>query len=203
MGWRDVPTRPEVLGEKARFCMPHICQCFVKRPTGCARGLDFDRKLYVARRVFEQSNVTTYVPSFSSRTVVYKGMFLVGQLREFYPELSDPDFKSAIALVHARFSTNTNPSWERAHPNRFILHNGEINTIRGNVDRILAREVRDFYHYYAAMMEPWDGPAAIVFSDGDTVMEKSRKTMPAVNTMANGWTSIWSTSRTCLSPTDR
>jgi len=233
LGWRDVPTRPEVLGEKARFCMPHICQCFVKRPAGCARGLDFDRKLYVARRVFEQSNVITYVPSFSSRTVVYKGMFLVGQLREFYPDLSDPDCESAIALVHSRFSTNTNPSWERAHPNRYILHNGEINTIRGNVDRMLAREEtmlsavmeedmdkilpvvdqsgsdssmldntleflmmngiplpqavmmcipepwandrrmnrekRDFYHYYATMMEPWDGPAAIVFSDGDTV----------------------------------
>ncbi|MET0017542.1 glutamate synthase large subunit [Oscillibacter sp.] len=233
LGWRDVPTRPEVLGEKARFCMPHICQCFVKRPVGCARGLDFDRKLYVARRVFEQSNVITYVPSFSSRTVVYKGMFLVGQLREFYPDLSDPDCESAIALVHSRFSTNTNPSWERAHPNRYILHNGEINTIRGNVDRMLAREEtmlsavmeedmdkilpvvdqsgsdssmldntleflmmngiplpqavmmcipepwandrrmnrekRDFYHYYATMMEPWDGPAAIVFSDGDTV----------------------------------
>ncbi|MEA4993830.1 MAG: glutamate synthase large subunit [Oscillibacter sp.] len=233
LGWRDVPTRPDVLGEKARSCMPHICQCFVKRPEGCARGLDFDRKLYVARRVFEQSSVAAYVPSFSSRTIVYKGMFLVGQLREFYPDLSDPDCESAIALVHSRFSTNTNPSWERAHPNRFIMHNGEINTIRGNVDRMLAREEtmfssvmeedmdkilpvvdqsgsdssmldntleflmmngiplpqavmlclpepwandrrmdrekRDFYHYYATMMEPWDGPAAIVFSDGDTV----------------------------------
>ncbi|BAK97956.1 glutamate synthase large subunit [Oscillibacter valericigenes Sjm18-20] len=233
LGWRDVPTRPEVLGEKAQSCMPHICQCFVKRPAGCVRGLDFDRKLYVARRVFEQSNVTTYVPSLSSRTIVYKGMFLVGQLREFYPDLSDLDCESAIALVHSRFSTNTNPSWERAHPNRYILHNGEINTIRGNVDRMLAREEtmlsavmeedmdkilpvvdqsgsdssmldntleflmmngiplpqavmmcipepwandrrmdrekRDFYHYYATMMEPWDGPAAIVFSDGDTV----------------------------------
>lgn len=233
LGWRDVPTRPEVLGEKARSCMPHICQCFVKRPARCARGLDFDRKLYVARRVFEQSNVTTYIPSFSSRTIVYKGMFLVSQLREFYPDLSGSDCESAIALVHSRFSTNTNPSWERAHPNRYILHNGEINTIRGNVDRMLAREEtmlsavmeedmdkilpvvdqsgsdssmldntleflmmngiplpqavmmcipepwandrrmdrekRDFYHYYATMMEPWDGPAAIVFSDGDTV----------------------------------
>ena len=233
LGWRDVPTHPEVLGEKARACMPTICQCFVKRPDRCKQGLPFDRKLYVVRRVFEQSNVNTYIASFSSRTIVYKGMFLVGQLRKFYDDLQDPDCQSAIALVHSRFSTNTTPSWERAHPNRYILHNGEINTIRGNVDRMLAREEtmssavmeadmdkvlpvvdqsgsdsamldntleflmmngiplpqavmmcipepwandkkmdrekRDFYHYYATMMEPWDGPAAIVFSDGDTV----------------------------------
>ncbi len=233
LGWRDVPTHPEVLGEKARACMPTICQCFVKRPDRCKQGLAFDRKLYVVRRVFEQSNVNTYIASFSSRTIVYKGMFLVGQLRKFYADLQDPDCQSAIALVHSRFSTNTTPSWERAHPNRYILHNGEINTIRGNVDRMLAREEamssavmeadmdkvlpvvdqsgsdsamldntleflmmngiplpqavmmcipepwandkkmsrekRDFYHYYATMMEPWDGPAAIVFSDGDTM----------------------------------
>jgi len=233
LGWRDVPTHPEVLGQKALDCMPRICQCFVKRPADCAQGLEFDRKLYVARRVFEQSNINTYIPSFSSRTIVYKGMFLVGQLRKFYADLTDPDCESGIALVHSRFSTNTTPSWERAHPNRYILHNGEINTIRGNVDRMLAREEsmesavleddmdkilpvvdqsgsdsamldntleflmmngielpqavmmcipepwandkkisrakRDFYHYYATMMEPWDGPAAIVFSDGDTV----------------------------------
>ena len=233
LGWRDVPVHPEVLGEKARRCMPHICHCFVKRPEDCARGLEFDRRLYVVRRVFEQSNVNTYIPSFSSRTIVYKGMFLVEQLRQFYADLTDPDCQSAIALVHSRFSTNTSPSWERAHPNRYILHNGEINTIRGNADRMLAREEtvsspvmdddmdkilpvvdqngsdsamldntleflmmngmelpravmlcipepwakdkrmdrekRDFYHYYATMMEPWDGPAAIVFSDGDTV----------------------------------
>ena len=233
LGWRQVPTHPEVLGQRARSCMPSIFHCFVKRPADCPRGLDFDRKLYVARRVFEQSNVNTYIPSFSSRTIVYKGMFLVGQLRRFYADLTDGDCESALALVHSRFSTNTNPSWERAHPNRYILHNGEINTIRGNVDRMLAREEtmhsavleadmdkilpvvdqsgsdsamldntleflmmngiplpqavmmcipepwandrkmsrekRDFYHYYATMMEPWDGPAAIVFSDGDTV----------------------------------
>ncbi|MCI2057505.1 MAG: glutamate synthase large subunit [Oscillibacter sp.] len=233
LGWRDVPTDPSVLGEKALGCMPVICQCFVARPANCEPGLAFDRKLYVARRLFEQSNVNTYIPSFSSRTIVYKGMFLVGQLRKFYTDLQSPDCESAIALVHSRFSTNTNPSWERAHPNRYILHNGEINTIRGNVDRMLAREEtmhsavlednmdkilpvvdtngsdssmldntleflmmngielpqavmmtipepwvgdrkmgrekRDFYHYYATMMEPWDGPAAIVFSDGDSV----------------------------------
>lgn len=233
LGWRDVPIHPEILGQKARDCMPQISQCFVRRPADCAPGLDFDRKLYIARRVFEQSNINTYIPSFSSRTIVYKGMFLVGQLRRFYADLTDPDCQSAIALVHSRFSTNTNPSWERAHPNRYILHNGEINTIRGNVDRMMAREEtmcspimeddmdkilpvvdqsgsdssmldntlefllmngldlpqavmlcipepwandrkmgrekRDFYHYYATMMEPWDGPAAIMFSDGDTV----------------------------------
>ena len=233
LGWRDVPTHPEILGQKALDCMPYICQCFVARPENCAHGLDFDRKLFVARRLFEQSNVNTYISSFSSRTIVYKGMFLVGQLRQFYADLTDADCESAIALVHSRFSTNTNPSWQRAHPNRYILHNGEINTIRGNADRMLAREEtmhssileadmdkvlpvvdqsgsdsamldntleflmmsgiplpkavmmcipepwandrkmsrekRDFYHYYATMLEPWDGPAAIVFSDGDVV----------------------------------
>ena len=229
--WRDVPINEEVLGETARASMPHIAQCFVKRPHELARGLEFDRRLYVIRRVFEQSNVDSYVASFSSRTIVYKGMFLVGQLRSFYSDLQDPDCVSAMAMVHSRFSTNTTPSWERAHPNRFILHNGEINTIRGNADRMLAREEtmhsgvlegemdkvlpvisgsgsdsamldntleflvmngmplplavmimipepwkndpnisrhkRDLYHYYATMMEPWDGPAAILFSDGD------------------------------------
>ena len=140
LGWRKVPTHPEVLGEKARSCMPCIQQCFVKRPEDVRPGLDFDRKLYIVRREFEQSNNNSYIASFSSRTIVYKGMFLVGQLRGFYADLTDPDCQSALALVHSRFSTNTNPSWERAHPNRYIMHNGEINTIRGNVDRMLARE---------------------------------------------------------------
>ena len=232
LGWRSVPTIPSVLGHKARECMPVICQGFVKKPDNIEKGLDFDRKLYVVRRVFEQSNDNTYVPSLSSRTIVYKGMFLVDQLRVFFPDLWDEDYTSAIALVHSRFSTNTNPSWERAHPNRFIVHNGEINTIKGNADKMLAREEtmcasrfssddltkvlpvvntngsdsamldntleflvmsgiklplavmitipepwahndtisqeeRDFYQYYATMMEPWDGPASILFSDGD------------------------------------
>ena len=234
LGWRKVPIQPDTLGEKALSCMPYIEQGFVERPRNLSRGLDFDRRLYVARREFEQSNDNTYVVSCSSRTVVYKGMFLVGQLRKFYPDLQDADYESAIAMVHSRFSTNTNPSWERAHPNRFILHNGEINTIRGNADRMLSREEtmssdymsaddldkvfpvvnaegsdsamldntlefmvmngmplplavmvcipepwsndenmsrakRDLYHYYATMMEPWDGPASILFSDGDCV----------------------------------
>ncbi|MBQ7434057.1 MAG: glutamate synthase large subunit [Lachnospiraceae bacterium] len=231
LGWREVPNQPEILGKKAVDCMPCIMQCFIQKPADVACGIDFDRKLYVARRVFEQSNDNTYVVSLSSRTIVYKGMFLVGDLRRFYCDLQDPDYVSAIAIVHSRFSTNTNPSWKRAHPNRFIVHNGEINTIRGNADKMLAREEiiqtgllkdelhrilpvvntdgsdsamldntleflhmsgmdlplavmitipepwindkampqnkKDFYQYYATMMEPWDGPAAILYTDGD------------------------------------
>ena len=140
LGWRNVPSKPEVLGHRAVECMPAIMQCFIKRPHGVKRGLPFDRKLYVARRVFEQSNEDTYVVSLSSRTIVYKGMFLVGDLRNFFLDLQDEDYESAIAMVHSRFSTNTNPSWQRAHPNRMIVHNGEINTIRGNADKMLARE---------------------------------------------------------------
>ncbi len=231
LGWREVPTFPNVLGHKAVECMPYIMQAFVKKPANVEKGLAFDRRLYIARRVFEQSTDDTYVVSLSSRTIVYKGMFLVGQLRTFFADLQSEDFESAIAMVHSRFSTNTNPSWERAHPNRFIVHNGEINTIRGNADKMLAREEnmesehltgqlhkvlpainktgsdsamldntleflvmsgmdlplavmiaipepwannktmaqkkKDFYQYYATMMEPWDGPASILFSDGD------------------------------------
>ena len=132
LGWRPVPTAPQVLGEKALACMPAIYQGFVKKPKDLPAGLAFDRKLYMVRRVFEQSNDNTYVPSLSSRTMVYKGMFLVGQLRTFFLDLQDEDFDSAIALVHSRFSTNTNPSWERAHPNRFIVHNGEISSYDAN-----------------------------------------------------------------------
>lgn len=231
LGWREVPIQQEILGHKALECMPCIMQGFVKRPRTIAQGLDFDRRLYIVRRIFEQSNDNTYVVSLSSRTIVYKGMFLVGQLRLFFEDLQSKDYESAIATVHSRFSTNTNPSWERAHPNRFIVHNGEINTIIGNVDKMTAREEtmetgylkgelhkvlpvinrsgsdsamldnaleflvmsgmelplavtitipepwannknmtqkkKDFYQYYATMMEPWDGPASILFSDGD------------------------------------
>ena len=233
LGWREVPTFPNVLGHKAVECMPHIMQGFVKKPADVEKGLAFDRRLYIARRLFEQSTEDTYVVSFSSRTIVYKGMFLVGQLRTFFADLQSEDYVSAIAMVHSRFSTNTNPSWERAHPNRLMVHNGEINTIRGNADKMLAREEnmeseylkgqmhkilpaisktgsdsamldntleflvmsgmdlplavmiaipepwandkamsqtkRDFYQYYATMMEPWDGPASILFSDGDVM----------------------------------
>ncbi len=120
--------------------MPCIMQCFIKKPEGLSKGIEFDRKLYIVRRVFSHSNGGTYTVSLSSRTIVYKGMFLVGQLRLFFDDLQDKSYESAIALVHSRFSTNTNPSWRRAHPNRFMVHNGEINTIRGNADKMLARE---------------------------------------------------------------
>ena len=265
IGWRKVPVNAEVLGQKARDCMPEVWQGFVERPSNCEKGLEFDKLLYKARLAFEKgengalwgvpaervesdgsgtaftetrlktrltsfsakadgslgetspNSLSTYVCSLSSRTIVYKGMFLVGQLRTFYLDLQSDLYDSSLALVHSRFSTNTNPSWQRAHPNRFIAHNGEINTIRGNVDRMIAREgevdttgsdsamldntleylvmngmdlplavmvcipqawkhedtlsqdKKDFYHYWATMMEPWDGPAAILFSDGDVL----------------------------------
>ena len=140
LAWRAVPVDPDAVGQKARDCMPSIWQCFIKKPAKVSKGIDFDRKLYIVRRVFEQASNGTYVPSLSSRTIVYKGMFLVHDLRQFYLDLQDEDYESAIGMVHSRFSTNTNPSWMRAHPNRFILHNGEINTIKGNTDAMLARE---------------------------------------------------------------
>ncbi|MBQ9551048.1 MAG: glutamate synthase large subunit [Lachnospiraceae bacterium] len=231
LGWRDTEIHPEILGEAARSCMPHISQCFIERPGDVERGLPFDRRLYTLRREYEKSSDDTYICSFSSRTIVYKGMFLVGQLRNFYGDLLSENYETAIAMVHSRFSTNTTPSWQRAHPYRMIAHNGEINTIKGNADRMLAREEtmssdemkddlskvypviaasgsdsamldntleflymnglelplammitipepwkhndfmpqkkKDFYHYYATMMEPWDGPAAVMFTDGE------------------------------------
>lgn len=229
--WREVPTTPGILGKKAIDVMPCIMQAFIRRPETVKAGMDFDRKLYFVRRIFEESNDDTYVPSLSSKTIVYKGMFLVGELRMFYNDLQDPDYESAIGLVHSRFSTNTTPSWLRAHPYRYLCHNGEINTIRGNEDKMIAREEtmestimqdemykvmpvldpdgsdsarldncleflvlngiplpmavmitipepwendramsqekKDFYQYYATMMEPWDGPASILFTDGE------------------------------------
>ena len=231
LGWREVPVHPDVLGSRAVECMPCIMQAFIRRPETVKAGMDFDRKLYFVRRIFEESNDDTYVPSLSSKTIVYKGMFLVGELRMFYNDLQDPDYESAIGLVHSRFSTNTTPSWLRAHPYRYLCHNGEINTIRGNEDKMIAREEtmestimqdemykvmpvldpdgsdsarldncleflvlngiplpmavmitipepwendramsqekKDFYQYYATMMEPWDGPASILFTDGE------------------------------------
>ncbi len=230
LGWRNVPIAPKVLGRKALEAMPYIMQCFVAKPKTVAKGLDFDRRLYEVRRLFEHSSFEdTYVCSFSSRTIVYKGMFLVGQLRSFFEDLQSKYYKSAIALVHSRFSTNTNPSWKRAHPNRIIVHNGEINTIKGNANNMFSREEnmatdlvdttkvypvvdlsgsdsarldntleflvmsgmplpravmmtipephennksmdpkkKAMYEYNATIMEPWDGPASILFSDGD------------------------------------
>lgn len=238
--WREVPTTPGILGKKAIDVMPCIMQAFIRRPETVKAGMDFDRKLYFVRRIFEESNDDTYVPSLSSKTIVYKGMFLVGELRMFYNDLQDPDYESAIGLVHSRFSTNTTPSWLRAHPYRYLCHNGEINTIRGNEDKMIAREEtmestimqdemykvmpvldpdgsdsarldncleflvlngiplpmavmitipepwendramsqekKDFYQYYATMMEPWDGPASILFTDGElmgTVLDRN------------------------------
>ena len=233
LGWRAVPINYKILGKKAIDCMPKIMQCFVERPSDCEKGLEFDQRLYVCRREFEHKSNKTFINSFSSRTIVYKGMFLVNQLRRFYSDLQDEDFETAIAIVHSRFSTNTLPSWSKAHPYRMIAHNGEINTIRGNFDRMYAREEtlhsdkldnykekiypiiqnvssdsamldntleffvmngiplplavmmlvpepwskddhmsenkKDFYHYYSTMMEAWDGPAAILFTDGELI----------------------------------
>ena len=140
LGWRKVPVNSSVLGTKALESMPNIMQAFVKKPDDCAAGIDFDRKLYVARMVFEKREKETYVVSCSSRTIVYKGMFLVDQLRLFYEDLNNSEYDSAIGIVHSRFSKNTNPSWQRSHPNRMMVHNGEINTITGNVDKMLSRE---------------------------------------------------------------
>ena len=232
LGYRKVDCNPEILGKKALDCMPAIEQVFLSRPETCKTDFQFDQLLYVIRREFEKSSPNTYVCSLSCRTIVYKGMFLVNQLREFYKDLQDSSYQSSIAIVHSRFSTNTTPSWQRAHPNRIIAHNGEINTIRGNIKRMIAREesmtspflekykdillpainqtgsdsamldntleflmmnglpldkavmicipepwkqvplsqdIKNFYHYYASIMEPWDGPAAVIFSDGDKV----------------------------------
>ncbi len=231
IGWREVPVNPDVLGARARESMPRIMQAFVGIPEGVNKGIDFDRKLYTARMIYEKRNEDTYVCSCSSRTIVYKGMFLVNELRTFYKDLSGPDYVSAIGIVHSRFSTNTNPSWQRSHPYRLIVHNGEINTITGNMNKMLSREGifhtrhleerlndiypmldvngsdsarldntlefmmmsgmplplavmvtvpepwqhidtmsrarRAFCQYYATMMEPWDGPAAVLFTDGE------------------------------------
>ncbi len=232
LGWRDVPCHPAQLGAGARRTMPRIRQCFLARPRDVSAGAGFDRRLYVLRRVFEKQDTDAYVCSLSARTVVYKGMMLVNQLRSFYDDLQDVRYTTKMAMVHSRFSTNTFPSWSKAHPQRMLLHNGEINTIRGNHDRMKAREEtmrspvmgeemrrvlpvvaeggsdsqmldntleflamngfplslagmillpepwqgskretawRDLYRYYATMMEPWDGPAAVLYSDGEKV----------------------------------
>lgn len=236
--WREVPVDAHDLGETARDCMPTILQAFLARPEGVDRGDDFERRLYVCRRTIEGKAKAEhalegkifYVCSMSSRTIVYKGMLVATQMRRFFLDLNDAAVESSLALVHSRYSTNTTPSWERAHPNRLIIHNGEINTLRGNVNWIRAREpnlyspvlgedlkkvvpiidregsdsaildnVLEFLHvngwelpravtlmlpepwdhnkalsrqrraydaYLSMLMEPWDGPAAIAFSDG-------------------------------------
>jgi glutamate synthase (NADPH/NADH) large chain/glutamate synthase (ferredoxin) len=239
LGWREVPVRPEHTGATAAACRPVVRQLFV----GAAEGLEqdaFERKLYVIRRVCEQavfagkdSAKGFYVTSSSSRTINYKGMLISNQLGAFYPDLQDERCKSALALVHSRFSTNTFPSWELAHPYRVICHNGEINTVMGNVNWMRAREselasdlfgedlpkilpvvtqgnsdsatfdnvlellmlagrslphavmmmipeayrnrndlpeeLKGFYAFHSCLMEPWDGPAAVAFTDGRVV----------------------------------
>ena len=240
LGWRDTPVYASAIGRVARASQPYIQQIFMR----CAPGMDedsFERKLYVVRKRAEneirESGIEDaemfYIPSLSCRTIVYKGLLLAPQIANFYRELSDPDAVSALCLVHQRFSTNTFPSWQRAHPYRYIAHNGEINTLRGNVNWMQARqsllesplfgddikklhpviapdgsdssnfdnavelllqggrslphvmamlipeawsgnphmkpEKRAFYEYHACLMEPWDGPAAIAFTDGRVI----------------------------------
>ncbi|MEU9880511.1 glutamate synthase large subunit [Streptomyces phaeochromogenes] len=231
LGWREVPTAPELLGATARSTMPLFRQLFVTE--GSSQGIDLDRRAFVLRKRAERE-ADVYFPSLSARTIVYKGMLTTGQLEPFFPDLSDRRFASAIALVHSRFSTNTFPSWPLAHPYRFVAHNGEINTVKGNRNWMVARESqlvsdlfgdkgldrvfpictpdasdsasfdevlellhlggrslphsvlmmipeawenhdsmdparRAFYEFHSTMMEPWDGPACVTFTDGKQV----------------------------------
>ncbi|GAA1885366.1 glutamate synthase large subunit [Streptantibioticus ferralitis] len=232
LGWREVPVAPELLGASARTTMPYFSQLFVADATGGRQGLDLDRLAFALRKRAERE-VNVYFPSLSARTIVYKGMLTTGQLEPFFPDLSDRRFATAIALVHSRFSTNTFPSWPLAHPYRFVAHNGEINTVKGNRNWMRARESqlasdlikgdlerifpvctpdasdsatfdevlellhlggrslphsvlmmipeawenhdsmdparRAFYQYHSTMMEPWDGPACVTFTDGTLV----------------------------------
>jgi glutamate synthase (NADPH) large chain len=237
LGWREVPIDKTIIGEGAKAVMPRFIQVFIEKAASIVDEIEFERKLYIIRKRAEKAIVpmcedkggTFYIASLSSKTIVYKGMLTAEQLRNFYLDLSDLDFVSALAMVHSRFSTNTFPSWERAHPNRYIVHNGEINTIRGNVNWMKARQKciasplfddlskvypivdesgsdsamfdnsleflhltgrslphavmmmipepweknelmskvkKDFYQFHDFLMEPWDGPAAMGFTDG-------------------------------------
>ena len=241
LGWREVPIDASVCGRIARETLPHVAQVFVAAPALGLSGGGLERKLYVVRRIIERqakrlahsSSGSLYACSFSSRTIVYKGLLLPRQIERFYPDLREESFASALAVAHQRFSTNTFPSWERAHPYRLLAHNGEINTLRGNLNAFRAREslfassefgadlekllpvvddggsdsamldnvlelllstgrslahalammvpqawerdpamspeLRAFYEYHASLMEPWDGPALVCFSDGEQV----------------------------------
>jgi glutamate synthase (ferredoxin) len=240
LGWRDVPVDDSMLGNAAKAAMPFIRQLFIKRNSELKTELDFERKLYVIRKRAEHEladlvppDESFYFASFSSRTIVYKGMLTTEQVDQFFLDIPDADFETAIALVHSRFSTNTFPSWERAHPNRYMIHNGEINTVKGNVNWMHAREAmfktdafgediekispivdssgsdssmfdntieflslagrsmahsammmipepwqndeqmsaekKAFYQFHSTLMEPWDGPTAIVFTDGKQI----------------------------------
>ncbi|MBI3954032.1 MAG: glutamate synthase subunit alpha, partial [Chloroflexi bacterium] len=241
LGWRDVPVNASAIGLGARDVQPHIRQVFIGRGPGVTSEAELERKLYVIRRVVEKAVKQAwlsqrdyfYIPSLSANRIVYKGLLMAVQLEPFYRDLADPSMASAFALVHARFSTNTLGSWRLAHPYRFLLHNGEINTLRGNVNWMAARqgmfasdlfgsdlrklfpiiesgqsdtacldnalelllatgrslphavammipeawgdqvemppEKRAFYEYHAGLMEPWDGPALVAFTDGRRV----------------------------------
>lgn len=239
LGWRDVPVNPTPIGNSALKAMPFIRMAFIAKAADVAAGIEFERKLYVIRKRTEnavntpEANGHIYFPSLSSRTLVYKGMLTTEQVGQFYKDLSNPHMQTAIAMVHSRFSTNTFPSWERAHPNRYLIHNGEINTMRGNVNWMNARQgmiktdvfktdvtklfpivnpngsdsamfdntlefmylsgyslphammmmvpepwsnhesmdaaKKAFYAYHSCLMEPWDGPAAMGFTDGTIV----------------------------------
>ncbi len=238
LGWRNVPTSNSSLGNTARAAEPVVRQVFIARDPKLKDDMAFERKLYVIRKLAEKGirysgirgGSRFYISSLSYKTLVYKGMLMPEQVELFYPDLIDPLMESAIALVHSRFSTNTFPSWERAHPYRYIAHNGEINTLRGNINWMHARESmfetdlfgpdikkllpiinedgsdsamfdnclellvlggrslphavmmmipepwqqhesmsdekRAFYEYHSCLMEPWDGPASIAFTDG-------------------------------------
>ena len=238
IGWRVVPVKSEILGKASAECEPAMEQLFVKRPDNFERGLPFERKLYLVRRIIshrlrfssDDPDVSFHVSSFSSKTMTYKGMLTTQQLTDYFPDLTNPLMESALALTHSRFSTNTFPSWHRAQPFRYLCHNGEINTVRGNENWLYARQLqlasdvfgddvkkllpiiredgsdsqkfdncleflilsgrslshammmmipepwekhqdmpqfkRDFYEFHACVMEPWDGPASIAFSDG-------------------------------------
>src|SRR4051812_26895624 len=233
LAWRDVPTDDSMIGQMARDAMPTFKQLFLASADGAPElsGIELDRRVFVARKRFERET-STYFPSLSSRTLVYKGMLITQQLHEFYPDLDDERLESALALVHSRFSTNTFPSWPLAHPYRIIAHNGEINTVMGNENWMRAREAmlqsdligglerafpictsgasdtarfdevlellqlggrslppsvlmmipeawenhesmpadkRAFYKFHASLMEPWDGPASIAFTDGTVI----------------------------------
>ena len=232
IGWREVPTDPSLVGATARACMPAFWQLFVADATGSASGIDLDRLIYGLRKRIEHE-CGIYFASLSARTMVYKGMLTTGQLVPFYPDLSEEDLASSLAMVHSRFSTNTFPSWPLAHPYRLIAHNGEINTVQGNRNWMKTREAmltsdvipgdltrlfpictpgasdsasfdevlellhlggrplaqavlmmipeawennpemdpqrRAFYEFHATMMEPWDGPANVCFTDGTQI----------------------------------
>jgi len=238
LGWRPVPVNSRILGKASAGCEPVMEQLFVKKPINTERGLPFERKLYLARRIISHRlrfssndpDVSFHISSFSSKTMTYKGMLTTQQLTDYFPDLCNPLMESALALTHSRFSTNTFPSWHRAQPFRYLCHNGEINTVRGNENWLYARQMqlassvfgddvkkllpiiredgsdsqkfdncleflilsgrslshammmmipepwekhqdmpqfkRDFYEFHACVMEPWDGPASIAFSDG-------------------------------------